>query len=214
MITEHHIRVEKTARYSILRPKGDVKSVLFAIHGYRQLAPYFIKQFQVLADMGVMIIAPEGLHRFYVEGYGGRVGASWMTKEDREIDIEDYVRYLNTLCESVLSEIEGLPVHLLGFSQGGPTACRWLAGSDIPFQSLVLYATVFPNDFFFVINQNRLKDMQIQILFGDDDMFATEKIISDKIKWLEDRGVTMDLVRFKGGHEIKPNVLQALWENS
>ncbi len=213
MITEHYIRVEKSARYSVLKPKGDVQSVLFAIHGYRQLAPYFIKRFQVLADMGVMIIAPEGLHRFYVEGYSGRVGASWMTKEDREIDIEDYVSYLNTLYGSVLSEIEVLPVYLLGFSQGGPTACRWLAGSDIPFQSLVLYSTIFPKDFDFVINQNRLKDMQMQIAFGDDDTFASEKTISDKIKWLEDKGVTMDLVRFKGGHEVKPEVLQALWKN-
>ena len=213
MITQRHITIEKTARYCILTPEVKPKSVLFAIHGYGQLAPFFIKQFQVLADLGVLIIAPEGLHRFYTEGYSGRVGASWMTKEDRESDIYDYVKYLNTLYESLEHEIGALPIHLLGFSQGGPTACRWLAGSDIPFKSLLLYATVFPNDFDFTINKERLEAMIVQIAFGDDDMFASEETITEKMQWLESKGIDLSLKRFTGGHELKPHVLHEIWEN-
>ena len=97
MIDIRHIRVQKTARYAVLRPNTPANSVMFAIHGYREMVPYFIKKFQSLADQGVMVVAPEGLHRFYIEGYSGRVGASWMTKEDRESDIIDYVDYLNQL---------------------------------------------------------------------------------------------------------------------
>ena len=211
MITEHHIKVERTARYCILAPTEKPKAILFAIHGYRQLAPFFIKQFQILANQGVLVIAPEGLHRFYVEGYSGRVGASWMTKEDRESDIEDYVAYLNTLYTSLLSEIENIPVHLLGFSQGGPTACRWLAGSAIPFQSLILYATVFPNDFDFTVNRERLNQLSVQIAFGDKDMFASEETISEKMEWLTSKGISPCLQRFEGGHEIKYEVLQRVW---
>jgi len=157
------------------------------------------------------VIAPEGLHRFYVEGYSGRVGASWMTKEDRESDIEDYVAYLNTLYTSLLSEIENIPVHLLGFSQGGPTACRWLAGSAIPFQSLILYATVFPNDFDFTVNRERLNQLSVQIAFGDKDMFASEETISEKMEWLTSKGISPCLQIFEGGHEIKYEVLQRVW---
>ena len=59
MIDIRHIRVRKTARYAILRPNTLPNSVLFAIHGYREMVPYFIKKFQSLADQGVMVIEPQ-----------------------------------------------------------------------------------------------------------------------------------------------------------
>ena len=213
MISERHITIEKSARFCVLEPKSEPKAILFAIHGYRQLAPFFIQSFQVLADSGIKVIAPEGLHRFYIEGYSGRVGASWMTKEDRDTDIEDYVGYLNTLYQSLKDEIGGLPVHLLGFSQGGPTACRWLAASNIDFKSLWLYATVFPNDFDFVINQDRLEQMNLAMAFGDSDQFANEKTISEKMMWLKSKGLEPRMERFVGGHVILPEVLLRLWED-
>ena len=45
-------------------------------------------------ELGYTIIAPQGLHKFYLEGTSGRVGASWMTKENREDDIKNYLVYL------------------------------------------------------------------------------------------------------------------------
>mgnify|MGYP005635791035 FL=1 len=74
---EYKISVSKTARYYLLEPEK-IKSVLLVVHGYRQLAESFIKKFEPLLNEGVMVIAPEGLHRFYIEGYTGDVGASWM----------------------------------------------------------------------------------------------------------------------------------------
>lgn len=213
MISERHIKIEKSARFCVLEPIGETKAILFAMHGYRQLAPYFIKSFQVLADRGVKVIAPEGLHRFYIEGYSGRVGASWMTKEDRESDISDYVAYLSSLYNALSNEIAELPVHLLGFSQGGPTACRWLASSDIDFKSLTLYATVFPNDFDFEIHKYRLTNMNLAIAFGDTDQFANEQTIAEKMRWLKSKGLEPDMQRFQGGHVILPEVLEQLWNN-
>lgn len=136
-----------------------------------------------------------------------------MTKEERDTDIEDYVGYLNTLYQSLKDEIGGLPVHLLGFSQGGPTACRWLAASNIDFKSLWLYATVFPNDFDFVINQDRLEQMNLAMAFGDSDQFANEKTISEKMMWLKSKGLEPRMERFVGGHVILPEVLLRLWED-
>ena len=37
-------------------------------------------------------MAPEGLSRFYLEGFSGKVGATWMTREDRLNDIDNYLR--------------------------------------------------------------------------------------------------------------------------
>ena len=212
MIEKHEITVDKTARYYMLEPKGEPRAVVFAIHGYRQQAQFFIKQFQVLANTGVRVVAPEGLHRFYIEGYSGRVGASWMTKEDRETDITDYLAYLNRLYGALKPNIGELPVHLLGFSQGGATACRWLGASDIPFKSLLLYASVFPNDFDFNLHRNRLSNVKQAIAFGDTDQFASEEIISQKMSWLESKNVSPTMIRYSGGHEIYDSVLRDMWD--
>lgn len=186
--------------------------MLFALHGYRYLARYFAPLFQPLVDQGVKVIVPEALHRFYIDGYSGRVGASWMTKEDRETDIRDYVGYLNKLYAELKADFTDVPIHLLGFSQGGPTACRWLAGSDVPFKSLLLYATVFPNDFDFDIQRERLKALKCVVIFGDKDQFASEKTIEEKMTWLKSKDFEFDVVRYAGGHEIQDAVLSELWE--
>lgn len=205
---EHHLSVQKTARYYALEPPdGVVRSLWFVIHGYRQLAKYFIRHFAPVAERGVLVIAPEGLHRFYLDGYSGRVGASWMTREDRETDIRDYIAYLNSLYSTLKPHIGEIPVHLLGFSQGGPTACRWLAGSEVPFRSLMLYATVFPDDFDFETNKTRLEGMKCLAAFGDNDPFASEEAILQKMAWMQSKGIFPELHRFRGGHEINEDVL-------
>ncbi|MEZ4722242.1 MAG: hypothetical protein R2813_10245 [Flavobacteriales bacterium] len=213
MISEHHIEIRKSARYFVLEPEKETVAILYAIHGYRQLGQYFTKQFQALADLGVKVVAPEGLHRFYIEGYSGRVGASWMTKEDRLTDIKDYVGYLNQLHHQLSPSFGNLPIHLLGFSQGGPTACRWLAGSEVDFASLMLYATVFPNDFDFDANQSRMKSIPTTIAFGDSDQFAPEETIAEKMNWLSMKGMNANLIRFRGGHEIFADVLCQWWQS-
>lgn len=205
--------MRKTARYFILEPEGiPTRAVLYALHGYRQLGLYFIKQFQALADEGIKVIAPEGLNRFYIEGYSGRVGANWMTKENREADIIDYVNYLEDLHAALKEEHGGLPVHLLGFSQGGATACRWFAASKVPFASLTLYAAIFPNDFDFKSNKERIDKLKCVIAFGNNDQFASEATIKEKVKWIEGKGLRLNFIRFIGGHVIKPDVLKRIWK--
>ena len=88
----HHIPVTRTARYYTLGELNqNTKDVWIFIHGHRDLAGKFIMKFAELAEQGSFLIAPEGLMRLYIKGDFGDVGASWMTKEDRDADIKDYV---------------------------------------------------------------------------------------------------------------------------
>lgn len=209
-IERHHFETKKTARVFHLKPEGESKAVCFVIHGYRQLPEYFIRKFGVLADEGMEIIAPEGLSRFYIEGYSGRVGASWMTKEDRETDIADYLFYSNSLLEKVQEDRPGLPIHLLGFSQGGATASRWFSSSNFDWNSFTLYASVFPNDFDFDGQAERISAIPCFMFFGDNDQFADEDTIKSKIKWLRSKGVYPELLRYEGGHDIYSDSLKIL----
>src|SRR5690242_15478023 len=74
--------------------------VWFVLHGQGQLAEFFIQKFKMLEDQNICVIAPEGLSRYYLEGYTGRVGATWMTKENRLMDINNYIQYLNAVYQT------------------------------------------------------------------------------------------------------------------
>jgi hypothetical protein len=103
MRREHHLPVSRTARYfTIGEPHASLRELWFVCHGYGQLAGRFVRHFESIDAPHRMIVAPEALSRFYVEVPGKthadtHVGASWMTREDRLSDIEDYVEYLDAL---------------------------------------------------------------------------------------------------------------------
>ena len=100
MMKEQTIETKKTARYYTLGTLSEnTKTVWFVCHGYGQLANYFLRNFKLLENEKTFVISPEGFHRYYLNGFSGRVGASWMTKEDRLNDIADYVAYLDQLYE-------------------------------------------------------------------------------------------------------------------
>src|SRR5213592_1979241 len=106
---EHHIGVTRGARYFALgTSSGEVGEVWFACHGYGQLAARFLEKLRVLDDGRRYLVAPEGLSRFYLSESPTerRVGASWMTREDRLAEIEDYVRYLDAVSHVVVDLAE------------------------------------------------------------------------------------------------------------
>ena len=138
---ERHIRVARTARYYALGSAGpSLREIWLVCHGYRQLAGRFLRRFSDLDDGTRLIVAPEGLSRFYLhdsEGSHGKevpIGATWMTREDRENEITDYVGLLDAVVDEVSEESGGQITRLtvLGFSQGAHTACRWVAAGRPP----------------------------------------------------------------------------------
>jgi predicted esterase len=148
---QHSITVPKTARYFQL---GEIttstKQIWIVLHGYGQLANYFIKWFEPIVDSETVIIAPEGLHRFYWQGFSGKVVASWMTKEDRENDIKDYINFLDEVMDIVKAQVvnSSTKVIAFGFSQGVATVSRWVFNTKGHHpDELVLWAGLFPSDF-------------------------------------------------------------------
>ncbi len=103
----HEITVPRTARFALSADPGDATTeIWFACHGYAQLAGSFLESIMPAAAPGRVLVAPEGLSRFYPDSGTGRVGASWMTKEGRESEIRDYVALLDAVRDEVT---RGLP---------------------------------------------------------------------------------------------------------
>jgi len=126
-VVEHHITVPRTARYHALGDAATASEIWIVLHGYGHLARYFLRKFEGLEE-GRLIVAPEGLSRFYLDDGHTRVGATWMTREDRELEIADQLTYLDQLTEHLRAGSRAdIRLNVLGFSQGVATACRWAA---------------------------------------------------------------------------------------
>ena len=198
----HHISVEFKARFSTLGElTSSTKQIWFVLHGYGQLAPYFIRKFDKLKEHSVYVIAPEGLSHFYTEPLqttgrnSDRVGASWMTKENRLVDIENYLTYLNTLYADQVDSNCSVPTTILGFSQGAATACRWVSTGGVRFERLILWSGVFP------------QGKEVSIVYGKSDPFLENSQFELVREVSTKLGITPQYVPFDGGHEIEETTL-------
>lgn len=209
----HRISVLKTARYFTLgSAKSPVSNVWFVCHGYRQLANHFLQKFSALDDGQTLVVAPEGYHRFYLEGYHGRVGASWMTSEDRLTDIGDYIAYLNHLYDRITDPLRGTDykVTVLGFSQGTATASRWVSAGNKRVDNLVLWAGRFAED---VVDEQiafNVQPLGLHTVAGASDEFITQEDLDTHRQWLESKGLQPKHHSFEGPHTINSDALKVL----
>ena len=214
---EHHIGVSRTARYFTLgNSSSGVEEVWFACHGYGQLAARFLEKLRVLDDGRRYLVAPEGLSRFYLSESPTerRVGATWMTREDRLAEIDDYVRYLDAVYADVLRSLDRaeVTVHALGFSQGTSTVSRWAAMGHAKIDRLTLWGGEFPPDLDLTVDAfvTRLRGVQLALVYGRSDEYITPKVIQAITSRLRQNGIPYDEIPFDGGHELNEAVLRRL----
>lgn len=197
MALEQKLTVPKTFRYWLSGDLEKASKLLIVLHGYGQLAEFFIRKFNEIPK-DYLIVAPEGMHRFYLNGTSGRVGASWMTKEDRESDIADNLIWLTQLFTELTEQKSFEKTILLGFSQGGATAARWYYNNKVHFDQLILWASVFPPD---------LEKPEIQtnsnnyFVIGSDDEYYDAEAQTKEIEFYEKIG--FQTLQFKGKHDFE-----------
>jgi len=218
-VTEHHIAVTRTARWCTLGGGGGggAREVWFVLHGHGQLAKTFLASFEVLDDGTRYIVAPEALSRFYLDGRGGqapdaKIGATWMTREDRLAEIDDYLRYLDSLYAHIFTTLDraAVRVTLLGFSQGVATAARWACRGQARLDRLVLWAGLFPPELGGEADVAALRPVRIVRVVGTKDEFATEKLLAAEAARFHALGLDALLVRFGGGHRLDDGTLRDL----
>ena len=207
---KHQITVQKNAQYvTIGEINEQTENVWFVIHGYGQLAEYFIKKFNVLDDGKTVIVAPEALSKFYLKEFSGRVGATWMTKYERDSEIEDYINYLNQLYEKVLKgiDVNKLKINILGFSQGTATVARWCMNETIKYDRLILWAGYFGNGIEDVINPIKLKEKEVILCYGKEDEFLVKIDTLQYEKDIQKAIPHIQIHTFEGGHTIDEELL-------
>jgi predicted esterase len=219
MQAEHHIAVTRSARYFT---RGDIGSgitdVWFACHGYGQLAADFAKEFECIDAPERLVVVPEALSRFYIpagpgfHGADAKVGATWMTREDRDAEISDYVSYLDSLYDEVFRQIDRSKtrVTVLGFSQGGATVNRWLMQGKVRADRLVMWGSLLASDIDLDKAAKLFRTIDVDIVYGKRDQFANAEIIAKYEETMKKSGMKYNLITFEGGHRMDRETLTRL----
>ena len=202
---KHYLEAPSTFRY-VTHGSEKAPHLLIVLHGYGQLAEYFIQKFTHL-DSDFFIVAPEGMHRFYLKGSSGRVGASWMTKEERQLDIQTNLNWLNTLLAKLTSVNTYQKISLLGFSQGGATAARWFHATN-QFDHFISWASVFPPDLEQELTKTPNATKNNFFIIGTNDEFVTPDEQKNLLQFYQDKGY--QTIVYEGKHAIDSACLQKL----
>ena len=208
-----NIVISKNARYFILgEPGRHIRQTWFVCHGYGQLAELFLREFKILDNGNHLVVAPEGLNRFYLHGGSGKVGASWMTSEDRLKEIEDYINYLDQVHAEIMNQGENNSeiINVLGFSQGTATASRWALQGKSRVHRLILWGGDIPPDTDWEAARGRLKTVKVQLVYGEADPYIKPELLAQQKEMLEKNNADYEIKTFNGHHEIQPAMLLEL----
>lgn len=201
---EYNFKTLINSKFYLSNPlTNKVKKIWIVFHGYGQLAKYFLRKFDEFSSEENIFIAPQALNQFYLKGFNGRVGSTWMTSEDREEKIEDYINYLSNLDDLIfqLKQLD-VEVNVLGFSQGGNTLSRYLQNTKLSINKIVFWASKYADD----INQTeffkKFTTCSFYLVYGVNDQlvpeFKIQHVLSEFNKFL----IYPNIIKFNGGHEI------------
>ena len=202
---EHRLVTSRRARYyTIGGGEQPLPEAWIVLHGLGQLARIFITYFQSIDAPGRLVVAPEALNRYYLFTEPGmrskdaKVGATWMTREDRENEIADQVDYLDAVWRETAAGASRVTV--LGFSQGVATAARWIATGKSRVDRFVAWSRQLPPD----VDPSVYAKLAggITMVAGTTDEYATWIAEGNHDSRMVAAGVTPKVVTFDGGHRM------------
>ena len=212
MMEEKYITYQHTTSYGVLNElTASTRRIWVVFHGYGQLSRYFLRKFEGLDPSENYIIAPQGISKTYLEGFSGRVGASWMTSEDRLTEIHNQKTYIDAVLDAHDIDWSDKRLVYFGFSQGVATMCRYAAHAKRSFDQMILWAGTFPpelerNDFDFCDQA-----FSVKYFTGSSDPFYQVGMKEAQVSKVRSvLGVEAEVIEFEGVHEVKAHLINAL----
>ncbi|MFI5312300.1 MAG: alpha/beta hydrolase [Gemmatimonadales bacterium] len=221
-IRTESIEVRRTALVAMLGPEGPalagVRELWYVLHGYSMRAAPFLEAFRKIAGDTRLLVAPEALSRFYHGTLSpgahkaAPVVASWMTRDERDAEIADYLFYLDTLHAKVMSRFAGVTprVTVLGFSQGGATAARWIAAGRVKAARLVVWGSALAPDLDLATPGSPLRSVETVFVVGSRDAYITPKIVAAELARMRAAQFPFRQVSYDGEHWLDDGVLRQL----
>lgn len=213
MYKHNKLKVERTAHYfTIGEANKNITRLVIACHGQGQRSQFFIRRFDVLDDGKTLVIAPEGLSKYYLKNFTGDVGASWMTKADRLDEIADYSNYLQQIYDRYVPLLnDDVEITLLGFSQGGATIFRWAMEKFPGVDRFILFGGMIPEDLDYRPHADYFKSKKLTWIYGTSDHFLTQERLDFHYEILNKNQLNYEELTFDGGHEMRREEVKMLF---
>jgi predicted esterase len=185
----------------LLRPPVDAgppAGLLVGFHGYGETAEDSLSELErIPGAQRWLLVAIQGLSRFYTRQQA--VVASWMTRQDRDLAIEDNVRWVASVVGEVRRRHPGISrLVYAGFSQGVAMAYRAAVAGGGPADAVLALAGDVPPEL-----AERPPGTLPRVLIGrgSEEQWYTEEKLATDLELLRRWGIEPEIVRFDGGHE-------------
>ncbi len=211
---ELNVSYTHTNTYSTLNTlTRKTKNVWFVFHGMGYLSKYFIKYFKDLDPTENYIIAPQAPSKYYQDKKFKYVGASWLTKENTALEIENVLNYIDAVWQSESVHWQGRDVRLIfmGYSQGISIITRWIARNKQQCDYLLLHSGAIPNELVPDDFSHLAQTTPVTYLYGDKDQYINEaRKTEQQLKGTKLFGDRLNVQVFDGVHEVNSAFLGKL----
>ena len=134
-----------------------------------------------------------------------------MTSENRLDEIDDYTEFIGALYDEYKPQFaDNVRIHLLGFSQGAATQCRWIMKKLPDFDKLILWAGVLPEDIDYTPHTDYFKTKNIYFIYGTADPFVTTERVNALQNFAQKQQLSYKTFTFEGKHTVDRDFLKIL----
>ncbi len=207
MSIEKELSYQITNTYSVLNHFTEkTKTVWLVCHGIGYLSRYFLRHFYHLNTEENYVIAPQAQSKYYLNNQYKHVGASWLTKERTEAEIENVLTYLDGVYTA--ENLKNAPrLIILGYSQGVSVVTRWIASRKINCEELIMHSGKVPAELT-TDNFDFLKNTNFTFIYGTEDEYLKKGIIEVEEKRLKELFPNnFEIKRYNGGHEVNTEII-------
>ncbi|QTY26975.1 alpha/beta hydrolase [Flavobacterium sp. CS20] len=206
---EHRISYSTTKTYSTLNLLTDkTENIWLVCLGLGYLSRYFIKYFSILNPEKNYIIAPQAPSKYYQDQSFKRIGASWLTREETQLEMQNIKAYFDAIYQKEIQPFSDKKLIVLGYSQGVSVAMRWVAQSKINCEKLLMHSGGIPVE----LKAENFKDLRFKpyLIYGKSDPYITKDRAKQEVQKAENLfGNRCKVKTFDGTHEINQEILKS-----
>ncbi len=206
------IEHKKISNYITVGSPLNAKEIWICFHGYGQLGELFAQKFEGIENR--FFIVPEGLSKFYLNNTYDKVGASWMTRYNREQEIENQQFYLSAMMENSFGDDwKNQTYNLLAFSQGVATASRFADHNSLKINRFILWAGKMAyEDICF--QKNTFSNTDATLVYGLRDEYLGFLNIEEHLEKIVPLFKTFKILTFDGGHKMEAEMMTNVIEKN